>query len=219
MSNRVMPVAAITTAVVGLGAAGMLTAQAVPTAVPSAGSTEVVAGSMSPTTFQSSLLRAFEAKKAADLNAMREAVVANWVAQAEAARIAAEEAAAAAAAAQAAQAAQSTSASYAAPVAAASTSAATTTTAAADTSGASGDVAAWANSSKAMSVKSCESGNNYSTNTGNGYYGAWQFDIPSWLANGGGAYAATPDQAPAWAQDQVAYNYYQSAGWGPWSCG
>ncbi|MCB9411494.1 MAG: transglycosylase family protein [Actinobacteria bacterium] len=70
-----------------------------------------------------------------------------------------------------------------------------------------------------MAVKNCESGNNYSTNTGNGYYGAWQFDIPSWLANGGGAYAATPDQAPAWAQDQVAYNYYQAAGWGPWACG
>jgi hypothetical protein len=69
-----------------------------------------------------------------------------------------------------------------------------------------------------MSVKNCESGNNYSTNTGNGYYGAWQFDLPSWHANGGGAYAATPDQAPAWAQDQVAYNYYQVAGWRPWAC-
>lgn len=83
----------------------------------------------------------------------------------------------------------------------------------------SGDASAWANNPKSLSVKQCESGNNYSTNTGNGYYGAWQFDLPSWLANGGGAYAATPDQAPAWAQDQVAYNYYQSSGWGPWSCG
>ncbi|MDQ1247576.1 MAG: resuscitation-promoting factor RpfB [Actinomycetota bacterium] len=83
---------------------------------------------------------------------------------------------------------------------------------------ASGDVASWASSAKAMSVKMCESGNNYSTNTGNGYYGAWQFDIPSWIANGGGAYASRPDLAPSWAQDQVAYNYYQVAGWGPWEC-
>ena len=83
---------------------------------------------------------------------------------------------------------------------------------------ASGDAASWASSSAAMAVKRCESGNNYSTNTGNGYYGAWQFDAASWLANGGGAYAPTADQAPSWAQDQVAYNYYSSAGWGPWEC-
>jgi resuscitation-promoting factor RpfB len=82
-----------------------------------------------------------------------------------------------------------------------------------------GDVASWANSAKSNSVKQCESGGNYSINTGNGYYGAWQFDLPSWLANGGGAYAPRPDLAPAWAQDQVAYNYYQKAGWGPWGCG
>ena len=88
-----------------------------------------------------------------------------------------------------------------------------------DYSGASGDLSSWANSGKSMSVKQCESGNNYSTNTGNGYYGAWQFDLPSWHANGGGAYASRPDLAPAWAQDQVAYNYYQKAGWGPWGCG
>jgi len=91
--------------------------------------------------------------------------------------------------------------------------------AAPDYSGASGDVSSWANSGKSMSVKQCESGGNYSTNTGNGYYGAWQFDLPSWHANGGGAYASRPDLAPAWAQDQVAYNYYQKAGWGPWGCG
>ncbi|MCB0915946.1 MAG: transglycosylase family protein [Actinobacteria bacterium] len=89
---------------------------------------------------------------------------------------------------------------------------------AANTGAAGGDAAAWASSAAAMSVKSCESGGNYSTNTGNGYYGAWQFDESSWLANGGGAYAPLPHLAPSWAQDQVAYNYYQSAGWGPWSC-
>ena len=76
----------------------------------------------------------------------------------------------------------------------------------------------WAAGAGPLRVRMCESGNTYTINTGNGYYGAWQFDLPSWLANGGGAYAATPDQASAAAQDQVAYNYYQSAGWGPWEC-
>ena len=85
--------------------------------------------------------------------------------------------------------------------------------------GGSSDASSWASGSKPMSVKMCESGNNYSTNTGNGYYGAWQFDIPSWLANGGGQYASRPDLATPEQQDQIAYNYYQSAGWGPWACG
>ncbi|MCB0915085.1 MAG: transglycosylase family protein [Actinobacteria bacterium] len=83
----------------------------------------------------------------------------------------------------------------------------------------SAEVAAWASSPKSMDVKMCESTNNYAINTGNGYYGAWQFDYPSWHANGGGAYAEYPHLAPDWAQDQVAYNYYQVAGWGPWECG
>ncbi len=83
----------------------------------------------------------------------------------------------------------------------------------------SAEVAAWASSPKSMDVKFCESTHNYSINTGNGYYGAWQFDYPSWHANGGGAYAEYPHLAPDWAQDQVAYNYYQVAGWGPWECG
>ena len=36
-------------------------------------------------------------------------------------------------------------------------------------------------------VANCESTNNWSINTGNGYYGGLQFDIGTWLANGGGA--------------------------------
>ncbi|MDQ1247769.1 MAG: hypothetical protein QG597_2140, partial [Actinomycetota bacterium] len=168
MSNRVMPLAAITTAVVGIGAAGMMTAQAVPNAAPNAlpnsGVTEVVAGTLSPAGFQTSLLRAYDEKKAADLNAMREAVVANWAAQAEAA-----EAAAAAAAAEAEVAAQAQSAQVAAaavatpqasaPVASPQAAATPASAAAVDTSGASGDASAWANSAKSMSVKNCESGN------------------------------------------------------------
>ena len=84
--------------------------------------------------------------------------------------------------------------------------------------GGGGSVSSWAAGYEASAVRNCESGNNYSINTGNGYYGAYQFDLPSWYANGGGAYASRPDLAPAWAQDQVAYNYWSKAGWSPWSC-
>ena len=80
------------------------------------------------------------------------------------------------------------------------------------------EAANWANTPKALSVVACESGGNYGINTGNGYYGAWQFAYGSWLGAGGGRWAGTADQAPKWAQDLVAYNYYQSAGWGPWAC-
>ena len=81
-----------------------------------------------------------------------------------------------------------------------------------------GSADAWASGSKQQSVIQCESGGNYSTNTGNGYYGAWQFDRQSWLANGGGEYAALPHQASPSEQNQVAYNYYQQSGWSPWAC-
>ncbi len=78
--------------------------------------------------------------------------------------------------------------------------------------------ASWANTPKAQSVVACESGGNYGINTGNGYYGAWQFDYGSWLGNGGGRWSQTANGAPKWAQDLVAYNYWQNAGWGPWAC-
>jgi len=35
------------------------------------------------------------------------------------------------------------------------------------------------------STRRCESGGNYSTNTGNGFYGAYQFTMSSWHAVGG----------------------------------
>lgn len=78
--------------------------------------------------------------------------------------------------------------------------------------------ASWANTPKAQSVVACESGGNYGISTGNGYYGAWQFDYGSWLGNGGGRWSQTANGAPKWAQDLVAYNYWQNAGWGPWAC-
>ena len=44
-------------------------------------------------------------------------------------------------------------------------------------------------------IAQCESTGNWSINTGNGYYGGLQFDIPSWLANGGDDFASRPDLA------------------------
>src|SRR5262245_63212014 len=35
------------------------------------------------------------------------------------------------------------------------------------------------------SIRQCESGSNYQTNTGNGYFGAYQFDQSTWEAAGG----------------------------------
>jgi hypothetical protein len=48
-------------------------------------------------------------------------------------------------------------------------------------------------------IAACESGGNWATNTGNGYYGGLQFLQSTWEANGGLAYApradlATPEQ-------------------------
>mgnify|MGYP003603883192 FL=1 len=82
-----------------------------------------------------------------------------------------------------------------------------------------GDSAAWADSEKSLAVKMCESGNNYAINTGNGYYGAWQFDYPSWHDNGGGMFAEYPHQATKAQQDYIAWTYWRKAGWRPWECG
>ncbi|MFE1193605.1 transglycosylase family protein, partial [Streptomyces olivaceoviridis] len=44
-------------------------------------------------------------------------------------------------------------------------------------------------------VADCESGGNWSINTGNGYYGGLQFSLSTWNAYGGRAYADYPHQA------------------------
>lgn len=76
----------------------------------------------------------------------------------------------------------------------------------------------WAKGKKARSVIRCESGGNYKINTGNGYYGAWQFDRGTWLANGGGKYARTANKAPKWAQNHIAWKTWKARGWQPWAC-
>ncbi len=67
-------------------------------------------------------------------------------------------------------------------------------------------------------IANCESTNNWSINTGNGYYGGLQFDIPTWMSAGGGAYASRPDQATREQQIAVAENLYASRGTSPWAC-
>ena len=51
-------------------------------------------------------------------------------------------------------------------------------------------------------IAPCESGGNWAINTGNGYYGGLQFDSGTWLANGGGKYAARADLASRTAADR-----------------
>lgn len=65
-------------------------------------------------------------------------------------------------------------------------------------------------------LRTCESGNNYQRNSGNGYYGAYQFDLSTWQSNGGSGY---PHEAPAQVQDQIAQKVQARRGWYPWpSC-
>jgi uncharacterized protein YabE (DUF348 family) len=68
-------------------------------------------------------------------------------------------------------------------------------------------------------IANCESTNNWSINTGNGYYGGLQFDIGTWLANGGGQYAPRADLATKAQQIAVAETTAASRGTSPWACG
>lgn len=67
-------------------------------------------------------------------------------------------------------------------------------------------------------IAQCESGGNWSINTGNGYYGGLQFDYGSWLANGGDDFASRADLASRAEQITIANRYYAKAGLGPWGC-
>ena len=68
-------------------------------------------------------------------------------------------------------------------------------------------------------IAHCESTNNWSINTGNGYYGGLQFDIGTWLSNGGGQYAPRADLASKDEQIAIAEKVYASRGLQPWACG
>ncbi|MDT7550222.1 MAG: resuscitation-promoting factor RpfA, partial [Actinomycetota bacterium] len=62
-------------------------------------------------------------------------------------------------------------------------------------------------------LRNCESGGNYAINTGNGFYGAYQFDRGTW--NGLG-YSGTANQASPATQDAAAAKLQSQRGWSPW---
>lgn len=66
-------------------------------------------------------------------------------------------------------------------------------------------------------VAQCESGGNWSINTGNGHYGGLQFSLGTWQAYGG---RGMPHHQPAWKQAKVAERVRVGSGLGHWPrCG
>jgi hypothetical protein len=66
-------------------------------------------------------------------------------------------------------------------------------------------------------LRHCESGGDYTKNTGNGFYGAYQFDLQTWQSMGG---SGLPSDAPSWEQDARAQALYSARGDEPWPiCG
>ena len=77
-----------------------------------------------------------------------------------------------------------------------------------------------ANASEWDKVAQCESGGNWSINTGNGYYGGLQFSASTWAAYGGTQYAAQANQASKSQQIAVAEKVLAAQGKGAWPvCG
>ena len=70
-------------------------------------------------------------------------------------------------------------------------------------------------------IAECESGGNWSINTGNGYYGGLQFSKGTWNAYGGDKYAAYPHQASKAEQIAIAEKVRDAeGGYGAWPvCG
>jgi len=65
-------------------------------------------------------------------------------------------------------------------------------------------------------LRFCEAGGDYTKNTGNGYYGAYQYDIRTWGNYGG---YASANLAPPEVQDAKARVTQAARGWSPWpSC-
>lgn len=73
--------------------------------------------------------------------------------------------------------------------------------------GSAGDDGVWAQ------LAQCESGGNPATNTGNGFYGMYQFTLETWQSLGGTGY---PHEADAATQTAMAKKLQAQAGWGQW---
>jgi hypothetical protein len=62
-------------------------------------------------------------------------------------------------------------------------------------------------------LRMCESDGDYSINTGNGFYGAYQFALSAWLGLG---FTGLPSAAPPAVQDRAAQELQARSGWGQW---
>lgn len=62
----------------------------------------------------------------------------------------------------------------------------------------------------------CESGGNWSINTGNGYSGGLQFHPQTWTGHGGGQYAQYAYQATREQQIEIGKRVQASQGWAAW---
>ena len=62
-------------------------------------------------------------------------------------------------------------------------------------------------------LRKCESGGRYNLNSGNGYYGAYQFAIGTWQRLG---FAGYPHEASPAVQDAAAKKLQEKSGWGQW---
>ena len=69
-------------------------------------------------------------------------------------------------------------------------------------------------------IAACESGGNWSINTGNGFYGGLQFTQQTWLGYGGGQYAPSANLATPSEQISVGQRVLAGQGIGAWPvCG
>lgn len=62
-------------------------------------------------------------------------------------------------------------------------------------------------------LRACESGGNYHEASGNGYYGAYQFDLSTWHGLG---LSGNPSNASHQLQDVAVMRLESRKGWGPW---
>jgi hypothetical protein len=62
-------------------------------------------------------------------------------------------------------------------------------------------------------LRMCESGGDYSIDTGNGFYGAYQFDLGTWQGLG---YSGRPSNAAPAVQNRAAARLEFQRGWEPW---
>jgi hypothetical protein len=62
-------------------------------------------------------------------------------------------------------------------------------------------------------LRQCESGGDYAEDTGNGYFGAYQFALTTWEELG---YAGLPSDAAPAVQDAAAQRLQSLRGWDQW---